>query len=110
MSIVYIRFGDIPTDGKSKIYKSGEVVGEELGISVWHCVFANGVPCPILPDPFNEVALADYIGHLFGNRKVYLVTGNVVGKGTVGEPLLENVTVIREYTDDYEYLKDILRR
>ena len=111
MAKVYVRFGDIPTDGKSKVYKSGEVVKEELGVSVWNCAFANGVPYPILLTNFiSETALADYISHLFGNRKVYLVTGDVVGTGTVGEPLLNNVTVIREYTDDYEYLKGILRR
>ena len=110
MSKVYIRFGDIPKDGKSKVYRSGEVVKEEMGVSVWDCVFANDVPYPILPKGYNETSVSDYIGYLFGNKEVYLVTGREIGTGAVGEPLLENITVIREYTDDYECLKEFLRR
>lgn len=84
----------------------------ENGLSVWDCVFVNRVPFPILPQNANEDAMADYFYMLFGNRPVYLVEGTELKeKGSAGEPLLDkDVKIIKEYTDDYEYLKKIHTR
>ena len=32
---LYIRFGEVPSDGKSKVNKSDSIVREEAGVSVW---------------------------------------------------------------------------
>ena len=108
----YIRFGNIPTDKKSKIHKSDAILGVEKGVSVWDCAFVNDVPFPLLPNNANENTMADYFYMLFGNKPVYLVEGTELKeKGYVGEPLLgTDIKIIREYTDDYEYLKAIHRK
>ena len=56
--------------------------------------------------------MADYFYFLLGNKPVYLVTGTELKeRGSANEPLLGNdIKIIKEYTDDYEYLKSILRR
>ena len=105
----YIRFGDIPKDGVSKRYGSDTILYDEKGVSVWECAFVNGVPFPLLPKNASESAMADYFYMLFGNRPVYLVSGTELKKkGSANEPLLDkDITVIREYTQSYEYLKKI---
>ena len=108
----YVRFGHIPKDKISKAHKSDEILREEQGVSVWNCAFVNDVPFPLLPDHASETAMADYFYMLFGNKPVYLVEGTELeAKGSAGEPLLDtDIKIIREYTDDYEYLKKIHRR
>lgn len=108
MSKCYIRFGHIPNDEKSKTYRGDAIIGEESGVSVWECVFANGIPFPILPQNASESAIADYFDFLFGNRPVYLVTGTELSeRGSAREPLLKDVQIIKEYTEDYRYLKGL---
>ena len=97
---VYIRYGEIPKDGKSKIYFGNEPVGQEPGISVWETYKINNIYFPKLPDNPTENAIEDYFDnflHKDKDKKVYLVTGNIINcKGHNGEPLLENVVKIRE--------------
>lgn len=108
MSKCYIRFGNISSDAKSKIYRGDAIIGIESGVSVWECVFANNIPFPILPQNASEIAIADYFNFLFGNKPVYLVTGTELSEqGSAGEPLLKGVQIIKEYTEDYRYLKDL---
>ena len=109
---VYIRFGHIPLGLKSKAHKGDVVLKTEKGISVWNCVFVNGVPFPVLPNNPSESCMADYFYMLLGNKPVYLVTGTELSeKGSAEEPLLDSdITIIKEYTEDYEYLKEIHRR
>lgn len=46
---LYIRFGEIPPTGKSKIYASGEPIGEELGVSVYRAVvYIKGIKTPAI--------------------------------------------------------------
>ena len=106
----YLRFGHIPKDKKSKVRKSGIVVGEEKGVSVWNCTFVNDIPFPLLPQNPSECAMADYFYHLLGDKPVYLVEGTELEEcGSVGEPLLgDDIRIIKEYTDDYDYLKRYL--
>ena len=108
----YLRFGHIPKDKKSKAHKSDVVIREEKGVSVWDCAFVNDVPFPLLPINASESAMADYFYCLLGNKPVYLVEGTELAeKGSAGEPLLDtDISIIQEYTIDYNYLKRILRR
>lgn len=109
---VYLRFGHIPKDLKSKAHRGDAILKEEKGISVWNCAFVNDVPFPLLPDNPSESCMADYFYLLFGNKSVYLVTGTELSeKGSAGEPLLDtDITVIKDYSEDYEYLKKIHRK
>ena len=108
----YLRFGDIPKDKKSKIHRSDAILGEEAGVSVWNCVFVNDVPFPLLPENASEATMADYFYMLLGNKPVYLVTGTELEvRGSANEPLLgTDIKIIKEYTEDYKYLKRILKR
>ena len=108
----YVRFGRFPKDNISKNHRGDEIVKEEKGLSVWNCVMVNDIPFPILPDNPSEDCLADYFYMLLSDRNVYLVTGEELDeKGSVGEPLLVgNIEIIREYTEDYDYLKKIHTR
>lgn len=104
---VYIRFGEIPKDGKSKIHLGDAIVGEEPGLSVYEAVKADGEYYPILPENVNENGLVDYFEFLIRRhtnyQKVYLVTGDRIRiEGRDGEPLLQNVKVIKEITNTYK--------
>ena len=107
----YLRFGNIPKDKMSKVHRSDAILRNEAGVSVWNCAFVNDVPFPLLPDKASEAAMADYFYMLLGNKPVYLVTGTELKeRGSANEPLLGNdIKIVKEYTDDYEYLKSILR-
>ena len=109
---IYLRFGIIPKNLKSKVHKGDAILKEEKGISVWNCAFVNDVPFPLLPNNPSESCMADYFYMLLGNKPVYLVTGTELSeKGSVGEPLLNaDITVIKDYSEDYEYLKKIHNR
>ena len=105
---LYLRFGNIPPEERSHRYNSGIAVDLENGVSVWNCAMVNGVPFPLLPQDATETAMADYFYLLLGDRPVYLVTGTELKeRGSAGEPLLRNITVIRDYREDYDYLRQI---
>lgn len=106
----YIRFGDIPPDYHSKVHRGDGVYGVEAGVSVWDSVVVNGVYFPVLPSKTTEDGMADYFYGLLGSKPVYLVAGTELEeKGSVGEPLLgDDIAIIHEYTEDYDYLKAIL--
>lgn len=103
---VYIRFGEIPSNGRSKIHLGSKIIGEEAGLSVYEAVKADGEYYPILPKDVNENGLVDYFEFLIrrhtDHQKVYLVTGDRIRiNGKDGEPLLENVIVLKEITSTY---------
>lgn len=100
---LYIRFGDIPTTGKSKVFASDEPIGEELGVSVYHAVESCGMFFPILPDESNSDGVMDYFMFLLDCEKpVYLVTGDELRfEGKDREPLLQNVIVLKDITHYY---------
>lgn len=104
----FVRFGDIPSDCVSRCHRGDAILKLEKGVSVWECAFVNDVPFPLLPSEPSEDCMADYFYFLLGNKTVYLVEGEELDeKGSVGEPLLCNAKIIRDYTADYEYLKKI---
>lgn len=104
---LYIRFGEIPSDGKSKVHRGDEIVREEAGVSVWRAVECCGRYYPILPEEPNENTISDYFELLLhGDEKVYLVTGTELFiEGADREPLLMDVKVLKEITHYYRDLE-----
>ena len=101
---LYIRFGEIPEDGISKIHHSGEVIGEEKGVSVYNSVKGQIIHYPVLPNKKIDHAVDTYFDFLFGDRKVFLVTGEELPeKGSDGEPLLKDVQIVKELTNYHEW-------
>lgn len=91
---IYIRFGDLPKGGKSRNWASGEY---ERGVSVYRARYSVNTGTY---QPFGALPGAE-IAHLMQGSKILLVTGDKVGTGSDGEPLLANVIIIAEleYTD-----------
>ena len=98
---LYIRFGYIPANEKSKIYHGEEEIGEEDGVSVYPAFESNGNIVIGLTLPITKTTLYTQ-QHLleYDNRPCYLVSGDYVGKGADGEPLIRNVSVIKQL-DNY---------
>ena len=83
---VFIRFGDLPPEGKSRNHATGEY---EAGVSVYRG--------KLYPDGSWVVDISINQGAwcLFSSRPVYLVTGHEVGIGSDGEPVLADCKIIR---------------
>lgn len=101
---VYIRFGKIPKNKKSKIWAGDQKVGEEVGLSVFRAVETCGMYYPVLSEDANENGIMDYFQLLLSSdKKVYLVTGDEMRfEGQGREPLLQNIVVIKEITHYYK--------
>lgn len=97
----YIRFGNLPPKERSGIWKSDQLIGYEDGVSVYDCCIDNGTYKLVIPTPLNESSLYTLQGFtLYNKRKVYLLTGTEVGKGTDGEPIIKNIRIIKEITKE----------
>ena len=99
---LYIHFGEIPTDEKSKIYRGEIEVGIENGVSVYPAFKTNEGNIVLgLNLPITETTLHTQ-QHLieYDNRPCYLVKGDYIGKDTDGQPLINNVSII-EKIDNY---------
>lgn len=97
--MIFYRFGEIPKNEKSCIWKCNEKVGEEPGVSVYEAhKNINGTYSPVLLFPTNEMAFNDFIynvKYFTGNK--YLVTGDLLDEtGTDGEPLIKNVKILKK--------------
>ena len=95
---LYIRFGEIPTDEKSKIYQGEVEVGRENGVSVYPAFETSdgdivlGLNLPVTKTTlYTQQHLLEY-----DNRPCYLLSGEYIGKGTDGEPLIKNARIIKE--------------
>lgn len=88
----YIRYGELPPDGKSKIHnRVGEIIGEEKGVSVFEYIEGRGI---VVPD--NQNARDDFLKLSNSYWKpAYLVSGEEVGIGSDKEPLLANVKILK---------------
>lgn len=108
---LYLRFKDIPQNGKSSIYRSSIKVGEEKGVSVFELEEINSVFRLVFPVYIkdNEILNLDYtpegyvndftmFWNMFVNGEIpaYIVSGNEICKGSDGEPILENVKIINK--------------
>ena len=103
----YIRFGDIPVNEVSGIYRVDEKISEEKGVSVYDAVMIDGkwrvvLPLPLMKevgyDLYNFIQGTEYDEKSFPTeyKPMYLVQGDEVGKGSTNEPLLKNVKIIRK--------------
>ena len=100
----YIRIGEISENEKSGIYRSGEKIGEEEGVSVYNAVVGDKQHWNIvLPYPLTEVVINDLQifytmlnCDVYETPPIYLVEGDVVGYGSSNEPLLRNVKIIQK--------------
>lgn len=99
IDMIFYRFGEIPINEKSGIWKGEEKVGEELGVSVYEAhKNLNGLYSPVLPMPTNTSAFDTFL-HLikYYSGKKYLVTGDILPfVGMDGEPLIKNVKILKE--------------
>lgn len=97
--MIFYRFGEIPINEKSGIWKGEENVGEELGVSVYEAhKNLNGLYSPVLPMPATINTLDTFL-HLirYYSGKKYLVTGDVLPfVGMDGEPLIKNVKILKQ--------------
>ena len=109
----YIRFGEIPKDERSKIGNGCvgdgyEVAGKEKGVSVWNCVVIDNEYCLVAPHP-TKYTYGDFCAGAFPDNcygccktdKIYVVTGDEVGKGADNEPVIRDVQIIEELPYDY---------
>ncbi len=109
---LYIRFGNIPKNQKSKIYAGDQVVGEEPGVSVYRAVEVAGIYFPLMEPDFIDDGIMDYFQLLFESvkdekKKVLVVTGDELRfEGHDREVLLTNVKIIKDYTKVYTHLFD----
>lgn len=111
--MMYIRFGEIPADERSNrgngVAGDGyEVIGKEKGVSVWNCMVIDGEYCLVAPHPtkytYGDFCAGAFPDNCYGcckSDKIYVVTGDEVGKGADNEPLLRNVRIIDELPYDY---------
>lgn len=89
----YIRFGEIPPDGKSKIRRRADnsIIGEEKGISVFEYIEGRGIVVP-----HNQQARDDFLLLMNSiDKPQYIVIGEEIGVGSDGEPLLRDVKIIK---------------
>lgn len=100
LPLVYIRFGNLPLSGKSTIYRNGEIkLGEELGVSCYRGIIIDDKVYIILPH--NGASTAEMLVWQYNHheRPLYIVDGDEIGLGTDGEPILDNVKIIKQVID-----------
>ena len=95
MERIFVRFGPIPDDERSKIHCGDVLIGQEEGVSVYEAIKDKDKIQILMPSLRYEtcVSLSGCI-----DRQAYVVEGEVVGKGSDGEPLLRNVRIVEEVT------------
>ena len=100
---LYIRFGEIPENEESSVFRGEYPYGKEKGVSVYPAIinkdgsFAIGITLPVTRTSLDTFrALMEY-----ESRNVYVVTGKYVGKGTDNEPLIKNVKILKNITSQY---------
>ena len=104
--MIFYRFGEIPKNEKSCIWKGEEKVGEELGVSVYEAhKNINGVYSPVLPMTVNMRTLSEWGKALNG-----FITSKVK-EDEVDAELPDIDSLIKKLTSD-EYIekkiKDVL--
>lgn len=95
--MMYVRFCKIPQDEQSWNFIRNK---KEIGVSVFK---ADDNGMPILENAEQAKSLWARL-----HRRHYLVTGDVVGTGQDGEPLLQNVKVVRRLHLDRSQLENLI--
>lgn len=117
----YIRIGDIPENEVSKIHRGDAIIGEEKGVSVYDAEFINDKWRIVMPSYFKEgqghtyEALIQNVTEcrykINNPSKVYLVSGKKVGIGSDGEPVIKNVKIIKDLTEQFKsYQQNHMRK
>lgn len=96
----FIRFGDLPKSGKSKIGPGTnplalwgrEDTDNEAGVSVWETEFNKNKNRWVI-HAGNYASLAELFAQA---RPIYLVKGEIVGYGSDGEPVISDATIIKK--------------
>ena len=83
----YLRFGDIPTSDLSNIWLNDQIIGQELGVSVYDAITHKVINTLY-------ILIAEKIS-------VYILSGEEIGIGTDGEPLLKGPHILLEITKDF---------
>ena len=97
----YLRFGDIPTSGLSNIWLNDQIIGQELGVSVYDAVLMTDGWHVILPKPITHKVINTLYILIAEKRSVYILSGEEIGIGTDGEPLLKDPHILLEITKDF---------
>ena len=100
----FIRFGELPEDGISHSWNiEGEQTGTEDGLSVYDATNVNGKWQIVLPNPVSARGLNTLCALLiYQKRKVFILTGDVVGHGSDNEPLIKNATIVEDISDSFK--------
>ena len=98
---MYVRFGEIPKDEISGIYAGDEGrIGSEIGVCCYECIEKDGnyfLVIPMLKSASLNYDLEGFVESLeYGETKVYLIDGDLVGRGTFKEPCLKNIKIISQ--------------
>lgn len=88
--VIFVRFGDLPSDGRSKNHLTDEL---EAGVSVYEAIERDGKISLLLPSMTGS-ACVSMSGCFFG-KPFYEVDGTVVGTGSDGEPVLSPCRIVR---------------
>lgn len=101
----YIRFGEIPSDERSCEYHMGRAKKKLSGVCALDSIIIDGIPRIVVPTLCNAIKVNYLHGFMkeicrIKNQNVYLVEGDVVGRGPIGEPLLRNIKVIKNITKE----------
>lgn len=110
----YIRQGLIPENEQSAIGNGCigdgyEIAGYEKGVSCWRALKDGDKWTICFPSEPTKYTLTDFEailhrGYRSYGKPILLITGDEVGKGSDGEPLLKNVKVIKELDEDTEFI------
>lgn len=113
----YFRIGELPRDGRSKIYQwdneehtSRSIIGEEIGISAYEMEYDPMKRIWKVFIPKSSIAI-DTVKELFkavgdGEKRFYVIGGDRIGTGSDGEPLLDSAKItidVTEYPEKFSF-------
>jgi hypothetical protein len=94
--ICFLRFGDLPPEGRSLNHLTDELEG---GVSVFTAIEQNGTY--YIPVPTSENACVDLSSLI--RRPWYEVDGEPTGTGSIGETLLANCKIVKKIQGDTDW-------
>lgn len=102
---LFIRFGEWSEDEVSRVTWRGLHIKDEIGVSVYNAAYIDDkylicFPCPHTDSTIDTLSTMLEYGV---NDGVFVVTGDVVGVGMDGEPLLKNVKLVKDISDQFAY-------
>lgn len=85
----YIRFGELPKSGKSRNWANGT---NEAGVSAYHSRWDVVNQCYVACGALQGAEIA----YRLKGANIYLISGEENGRGSDGEPTLENAQIVAE--------------